>query len=156
MKILAVDYGSQKIGIAVSDPMGIIATPLLTIKNLGTDKFISDIAKILEEHSIEIVLFGLPFKNDGSLSEKALEILKVAHKLSKQISIPVTSINEAFTTAEAKHRLSTLPKKRRTPYEERKIIDQLAAVILLEEYLLNIPKEIARLPDIPVININSK
>ncbi len=148
MRILAIDYGTRRVGLAVSDPTGTLASPLETLVNTGHRKLIDDIATIVSEVGAERVLIGVPARADESFGETARRVLSFARKLAMRLTVPVTSIDEAFTTAEALDRLAQTPGKRaRTVLEQRKIVDQVAAALLLEEYLADLPAIPSPLPD---------
>ncbi len=150
MRILAIDYGRKRVGLAVSDPTGTLASPYQTVPNPGHRKLVPRIAAIALELGAQRVLVGIPRLADGTLGETARRVLAFAHALADQLPIPVTSLDESFTTAEARNRLAdAAPKKRRSVQQEREFIDQVAAALLLEEYLENLPPEPEPLPPLP-------
>lgn len=149
MRILAVDYGGKRIGLAVSDPSGRLASPFKTLRNEGTALSTAAVLAAAQELSAVRILIGVPVLASGSLGNGARRVLEFAHALAQQTTLPVTWLNESFTTAEAYDRLKSQGGKRRTPQQEREIIDQLAAALLLEEYLAELPEVPRPLPDIP-------
>lgn len=149
MRILAVDYGTRRIGLAISDPLGILASPLRTLESGDTERILASLEQIIREERVERVLFGLPKQRDGSYGAVGKAVLVLAAALQGRTPVPVTWIDEAYTSAEAESRLKSMGGKRRTPQEERKILDQVAATLLLEEYLLSIPECPLPLPELP-------
>jgi putative Holliday junction resolvase len=131
-RILAIDYGSVRIGIAISDPMRIIAKPLCTIANTGEDEVLAAISALIEEHSAGMLLLGIPYALDGSITAKTEETLTFKNVLIESLTIPVLEWNETLSTVEANRALKTMGydwKKART------MIDAMAACMILKSYL---------------------
>lgn len=149
MRILAVDFGGKRIGLAISDPSGRLASPHKTLRNEGTARATAAVLAEAQALSAVRILVGVPVLADGSLGNGARRVLDFAHALAQQTALPVTWLNESFTTAEAYDRLKSQGGKRRTPQQEREIIDQLAAALLLEEYLAELPTIPRPLPELP-------
>ncbi len=148
MRILAIDYGTRRVGLALSDPTGTLASPYRTLRNLGHQHLIDEIATIVHQEQVERVLVGLPLQADGTLGRAAREVLAFAHKLDQVLSVPVTSLDESFTTSEALERLAEVSdRKTRTVIAQRNKIDQVAAAVLLEAYLEAVPETPAPLPE---------
>jgi putative Holliday junction resolvase len=149
MRILAIDYGQKRVGLAVSDPTGTLASPLRTLQNEGREALLHAVAAAVLEVAPARVVVGLPVRTDGTLRDEARKVLKFAHQLAARIDVPVTSCDEAFTTAEAIARLQSMGGRRRDPRKDRAFIDQMAAVLLLEDYLSQCPATPAPLPPLP-------
>ena len=130
--LLGLDVGDIRIGVALSDELGVAAHPLCTLtrKNRKVDLIaISDLVSI---HKVERVIIGLPISLDGSIGPQAERVQKFAKRLGGVIDTPIEFQDERFTTAEAEDILKELNKD----IEERKeIIDEVAAVIILTDYL---------------------
>ena len=130
--LLGLDVGDIRIGVALSDELGVAAHPLCTLtrKNRKVDLIaISDLVSI---HKVERVIIGLPISLDGSIGPQAEKVQKFAKRLGSVIDIPIEFQDERFTTAEAEEILNELNKG----IEERKeLIDEVAAVIILTDYL---------------------
>ena len=130
--LLGLDVGDVRIGVALSDELGVGAHPLCTLtrKNRKVDLIaISDLVSI---HKVERVIIGLPISLDGSIGPQAEKVQKFAKRLGGVIDIPIEFQDERFTTAEAEDMLKGLNKD----IEERKeLIDEVAAVIILSDYL---------------------
>ncbi len=133
-RILAIDYGDRRIGLAVSDPLGITAQELETVKVSKNYHFLR-IKKVVEEKKIKKILLGMPLNMDGTRGERVCKTEKFAEKLKKYIDIPIIMKDERLTTVEAKKTLIFLGQKTGKNKEK---IDRLSAVLLLETYLENI------------------
>ena len=129
MRILSIDYGEKRIGLAVCDKKEVLASRFLTLENKSLEKSIEEIKKIILEENVKKIVVGIPigFKNK---SEQTKIIEKFIGKLEKNISIPIIKINEIFTSKMAKKNLREAGVK-----DVKKVIDQEAARIILESYL---------------------
>lgn len=127
-KILALDVGEKRIGLALSDELEIIASPYKTI---DFDNAASELTKIITEERVGRMVIGLPYLADGLLGSQAKPIQKFVEKLKKKISIPLEYENEILTSKEAEGRLREYQKEIR----EKGEIDTMAATIILESYL---------------------
>lgn len=130
--LLGLDIGDIRIGVALSDELGVAAHPLCTLtrKNRKVDLIaISDLVSI---HKVERVVIGLPISLDGSIGPQAEKIQRFAKRLAQVIDIPIEFQDERFTTAEAEEVLRALNKDRE---EQKELIDEVAAVIILTDYL---------------------
>lgn len=132
-RIMALDVGDVRIGIAVSDLMGIIANPLETYTrkgNLETDvKYIVDLANA---HEVSLFVSGLPLGLDASENEQTAKTRAFIDELSKHTSIPVKYMDERFTTLSAERVLIQGNVRREN---RKKVIDKVAATIILQNYL---------------------
>lgn len=136
MRVLGIDFGEVRIGIAVSDPDGRMALPLTTLQRVSDLAAIDQIREIVEQEGIERLVIGEPRNMDGSLGEAARRIRSFRAKLLQQLALPCDLADETLTSVEARERLSEAGVDvRRSP--ER--IDQMAAQILLEQYLASRP-----------------
>ncbi len=129
MRILSIDYGEKRIGLAVCDKKEVLASRFLTLENKSLEKSIEEIKKIILEENVKKIVVGIPigFKNK---SEQTRIIEKFISKLKKNVSIPIIRINEIFTSKMAKKNLREAGVK-----DVKKVIDQEAARIILESYL---------------------
>ena len=129
---LGIDYGDVRIGLALSDPSGIIATPLSTITLTGPSEGLGEIAAIVQEYDIAVIYVGLPLHLSGVHGESSMKIRGLVGELSARIGpgIPIRLVDE---------RLSTSSAQRQARDDGRKVskenIDQLAATIILENAL---------------------
>ena len=130
--LLGLDVGDTRIGVALSDELGVAAHPLCTLtrKNRKVDLIaISDLVSI---HKVECVVIGLPISLDGSIGTQAEKIQKFAKRLEHVIDIPIEFQDERFTTAEAEEILHELNKDAKA---QKELIDEVSAVIILVDYL---------------------
>ncbi|RKU37215.1 Holliday junction resolvase RuvX [Candidatus Poribacteria bacterium] len=130
--LLGLDIGDTRIGVAISDALGVAAHPLCTLtrKNRQVDLIvISDLVSI---HEVECVVIGLPISLDGSLGTQAETVQKFAKRLESVLDVPIAFQDERFTTAEAEEILRELGKDAR---EQKGIIDEVAAVLILRDYM---------------------
>jgi putative Holliday junction resolvase len=131
-RMIGIDYGSKRIGVAMSDPLNIIAQGLCVVPN--TDKALSTIMEIVRKHNACTIVIGIPFNLKGDRGNLALEAETFAHGLEENLSIPVIRQDERFTSTIA-HRtlrsMNTGKKERRN--KER--IDLMAASLILQSYM---------------------
>ena len=130
MRILALDVGERRIGLAVSDPLETIAQPLTTI--LRNDASIDAIIQIIKEREICEVVVGLPVNMNGSRGPQADGVDEFAHRIVEQIDIPLVFIDERLTTVEAEKLMISADVSRS---KRRATIDSVAAAIILEKRL---------------------
>ena len=131
-KILAIDYGSKRVGVAITDSLKIIATGLSTVSTINIYSFLEEIIK---KEKISHIVIGLPKNLDNSNTDSTYEISVFINKL-KQLyaNIVVDSIDERFTSLMAKKIIlsSGVNKKRR---RDKALVDQVSATIILQSYL---------------------
>lgn len=133
MRFLAVDYGTRRIGLAVCDELEFGAYPLATIqrsRRQGHD--LDEIARRAASAEAEGIVFGLPLNADGSRGPAAEAAAAFARALAKRTPLPITLWDEFLTTAEAEAELIASDVSRA---KRRRVIDQMAAVHLLESFL---------------------
>jgi putative Holliday junction resolvase len=121
--VLALDYGSARTGVAISDPSGTIATPVGVVERASTSDGLARLEAIVREHDVERVVVGLPLTPRGEVGEQARETLAFAEALGELLSVPVEFYDERFTT--------TLAAGAGGAAE----VDARAAAFLLESYL---------------------
>lgn len=134
-RILAVDYGERRIGLAISDPSATIAQPLPTLtRRAGKRPPIADIIAIASENEVEEIVVGLPLTLAGDDSDWTREVRAFAQKLAERANLPVELLDERMTSVQAERavRDSGLKKSQR---EEKQRIDAAAATLLLQMYL---------------------
>jgi len=130
MRILALDVGERRIGVAVSDPLGTIAQPLMTIPR--NDTSIDTIVQIIREKEICEVVVGLPVNMNGSRGQQADGVDEFAHRIVERIDIPLVFVDERLTTVEAEKLMISADVSRN---KRRAKIDSVAAAIILEKRL---------------------
>jgi putative Holliday junction resolvase len=132
MRILGIDYGQQRIGVAISDEMGIVATPLGNVEENGVNAAVAAIAKMVSERAVGKIVVGLPRNMDGSLGAKAQETQAFVEKLKARVKIPIQTWDERLTTKAAERVLikANVSRKKR-----REVVDKMAAQMILQSYL---------------------
>ncbi len=133
MKYLGLDLGSRTLGIAVSDITGLIATSYTVIRhNEEYDRLLDEVGKIIKEENISRIVLGFPKNMNNTIGPKGELSLAFKEKLEKRFNIPVFLQDERLTTKEAE----TMLIKNNTRRDKRKkVIDKLAATIILQSYL---------------------
>ncbi len=110
MKVMALDYGSARTGVAVSDPTGTLARPLSIVEKAGTDAGLAELVRLVREEEVERVVVGLPLTLRGERGEQAAETERFADALSAAIDVPVELFDERFTTDLAQQTSGTAPE----------------------------------------------
>jgi putative Holliday junction resolvase len=137
MRILAIDHGTKRIGLAISDELGIIAQPLEFVAAEPFDKFLARVKQIVHEKQVELLLVGMPRNMDGSYGPAALKVQEFVAVLGEALTMPIKTWDERLTSAQANRFLIEGNMRR----EKRKTkVDQTAAAILLQSYLDGFPK----------------
>ena len=132
MRTMGLDIGSHTIGIAVSDELGITAQGLKTLRRKSMEEDFKELATIIRQFEVEKIVVGLPKKMDGTLGTQAEIVLKWIKALKDKIPVPVVSWDERLSTVEASKVLLEADLSRR---KRKKVIDKLAAVLILQGYL---------------------
>ncbi len=132
MRIMAVDHGESRTGIAVCDPSEFLASPDTVIEEKNTTRSIEKIAQRAAELGAEMIVIGLPLNMDGTEGERAQKCRYVASQLSEKTGLEVVLRDERATTVEAGEILSANGRYRK---KRKKVIDAVAAVLILEDFL---------------------
>lgn len=133
MRVVGLDLGAARIGVAVSDPSGVVATPHSVLPRTGSRA--ADhraVAAVVEEYEAEVLVVGLPRSLDGTLGRAATATLAEVDELASALSVPVETVDERLTTVSAERSLRDLQVKGRA---RRAVVDQVAAAILLQVWL---------------------
>ncbi len=131
-RILAIDYGKKRIGVAVSDPLNMFAIPLVTIPN--NSKAVSELLKIVKEKEVKKIVLGYPSKEDGSKALISEEVEKFKTILENKLKLEVTLFDERYSSTIAWERIiQTVPSREKR--REKGRIDKGAAAVILEDYL---------------------
>ena len=137
MRILALDHGSKRIGVAISDELKLIAQPLEFIPAEPFAKVVERIRELIREREVELILIGLPRNMDGSYGPAALKVQDFVAALRDAVTVPLRTWDERLTSAQAQRFLIQGGVRR----EKRKgKVDQTAAAILLQSYLDSLAK----------------
>lgn len=134
MRILGIDYGEARVGIAITDALNITAQGLETIQRNGSDKVIlRRLDEILENYEVETIVVGMPFNMDGTISERAKITQEFVHKLKcKYNQLKIETVDERLTTVEAHKTMNFLDVNKN---KKRNIVDTISAMYILETYL---------------------
>jgi len=132
MRILALDHGTRRIGVAVSDEMKMIATPLEYIPAEPFADFLHRLKEIVREKEVELIVIGMPRNMDGSYGPAALKVQEFVAVLKDALAITIKTLDERLTTVQAQ-RFLIQGNVRREKRKEK--VDKTAAAILLQSYL---------------------
>jgi putative holliday junction resolvase len=131
-RVLGLDVGDRWIGVAMSDPRGILASPLTRIDRAGAEVPVEAIRRLVSQHGVKRVVAGLPYSMDGSLGKQAELVLGFLRKLSESLEVPIETRDERLSTVTASRRLIEGGGKRGSRKER---IDAAAAALVLQAYL---------------------
>ncbi|MFI8377993.1 Holliday junction resolvase RuvX [Leeuwenhoekiella sp. NPDC079379] len=133
-RILALDYGTKRTGIAVTDELQLIASGLTTV---DTKTLMGFLKEYFAKENVELILLGEPKRMDYSASQVEVEISKFRDSLEKITSIPIQRVDERFTSKMAAQTLLTggVKKKKR---QNKALLDEISATIILQSYLYNL------------------
>ena len=131
-RILAIDYGLKRIGLALSDPMKIIATPLETITIDNYKDGIQKLLALFNEYELEKIIMGYPIGTSGNKTEQTLIVDRLIEDLKEHTDIPILPWDERYTSQQAK---SIMQEQGIKTKNNKKMVDQLSARIMLQEYL---------------------
>jgi putative Holliday junction resolvase len=135
VRALGLDLGARRIGVAISDGEGRVATPIATLQRASTKNREADhraIADLIAEWGVQVVAVGLPLSLDGSIGPAAVGVLAEVAELAQVLGIPVETVDERFTTVTADRQLKASGVRGR---DRSKFIDQAAAAVLLQAWL---------------------
>jgi putative Holliday junction resolvase len=131
-RVLALDVGERRIGVAVSDPTGILARPLTTIVRASRQADFEAIAALLERYAIERVVVGLPLSLDGTEGPQAVKIRRYGERLVAALEVPIEFWDERYSSAVA---IEILQEKGQSRRHMRDELDATAAAVILQSYL---------------------
>jgi putative Holliday junction resolvase len=132
MRVLAIDHGTKRMGIAISDELKMIAQPLEYIPAEPFAKFLERLKEILREKEVELIVVGLPRNMDGSYGPAALKVQEFVAALKSALTLPIQMWDERLTSAQA-NRFLLQGNVRRAQRKEK--VDKTAAALLLQGYL---------------------
>jgi len=132
MRILAVDHGEKRIGLAISDPTGTIANPLTVIKHVSRAIDAAQVAALATENEVGLIVVGQSFDEDGQPNLAGRRSARFAEALQTQTNLPVELWDESFSTqkARAARIQMSVPRKQRAGH-----LDEIAATVILQSYL---------------------
>ncbi len=132
-RILGIDYGSERIGLALSDPMGIIASPLDAITNDA--HALERLHAVIARESVTMLVVGMPLTLKGEMGSKAQEVEEFISLLESALGLHVIRWDERYTTTIARRSMIDLGTKKKTRRTDRGRVDAMAAAVLLQSYL---------------------
>ena len=134
MRILGIDYGEARVGIAITDSLNITAQGLETIQRNNSDKIVlKRLDEIFEKYEVDTIVVGMPYNMDGTISERAKKTEEFIHKLKcKYNKKKIEIIDERLTTVEAHKTMNFLDINKN---KKKDIVDTISAVYILETYL---------------------
>ncbi len=135
MRVLGIDFGERRVGLALSDPTGTLASPLATLtRRAGKRPPLAALEALVREHGVGALVVGLPLSLSGDDSEWTRAVREVARALGERTGLPVHLVDERFTSVRAERAVRSLglPKRKR---EEKGRVDAAAAVLILQAWL---------------------
>ena len=132
MAFIGLDYGRTRIGIAVSNPQNTWSIPSGFLRKIPFEKFIKELKEIIKDRCVDTVVVGMPYREDGTLTDMGSEITEFAEKIGNMLNVTVVTWNERYTTKEAHEILRAMKTRRKA---RNKKVDALAASLMLQSYL---------------------
>lgn len=132
MRVLAIDHGTVRMGLALSDELGVIAQPLEFVPAEPPEKFFARLKEIITEKQVELLLVGMPRNMDGSYGPAAAKVREFIEALKSDVSVPIKTWDERLTSAQANRMLIQADVRRD---QRKQKVDKTAAAILLQSYL---------------------
>ena len=142
-RILALDYGRARIGLAIAARETALAQPLGTLERINRNEDMRRLRELVREHGVRQIVVGLPLRLDGTRGEMAEEAARFGQRVHKQLGLPVEMVDERLTSWEAERMLEeqqgrtihAAPSKKQKKENVRPGVDALAAALILKEYL---------------------
>jgi putative Holliday junction resolvase len=131
-RMLGLDHGARRIGVAISDELGLTAQPLLTILHTNARNDLRSVGRLLRRYSCAGIVIGWPIHLSGDRSPRAIVAEKFADSLREEFNLPVHLWDERMSTAEAHRHLDEVGRGAR---DRKDVIDQVAAVLILQSWL---------------------
>jgi putative Holliday junction resolvase len=133
-RILALDIGEKRIGVALSDPLRMMARPMLVIMRTSRREDFASIGRLVAENQVSLVVCGYPLSLDGSEGPQGRRIRRYAERLAETLDVPIELWDESYSTVEAEE-LMQVSRKKMTPQQRRRWVDAVAAAVILQSYL---------------------
>jgi len=131
-RILSIDYGTKRVGVAVSDPMRVIAQGVTTLDN--DSNLLRNLSGLVAEQEASFIVVGMPYGADGGKGSKAIEVDQFIEKLAKTVDVRIETWDESYSSVNA-HRAFVDIGMKRKKRQEKKRVDEMAARLMLQEYL---------------------
>ena len=132
MRVMALDVGEKRIGVALSDPTGMLATPLTTISRQQQDADFGEVTRLAAEHEVDEIVVGMPISLSGRIGAQAGRVSRFADALTERSSLPVRSYDERYSSKEAERLIREAGS---SPSRNKARIDAVAAAVILQSYL---------------------
>jgi putative Holliday junction resolvase len=132
MPILGLDLGEKRVGVAVSDAIGMMAHPVTTLEVTGEKSLVQQVGKVAAEREATMLVVGLPLNQDGTKGPRALRVESLADALHRGTGLPVELVDERFSSQAAQRAIAEAPRKVK---RDKGTLDKLAAVYILQAYL---------------------
>ncbi|MFO3796486.1 MAG: Holliday junction resolvase RuvX [Anaerolineales bacterium] len=132
MRVLAIDHGEKRLGIAISDPTGTIARPLTVIQHTSRDADVAQVLALVQEYQVEWIVIGISLDDQGQPNLAGRRALNFAQALRERTHVPVEVWDEAFSTQEARAARIQVGARRK---KRRGHLDEWAAAMILQSYL---------------------
>jgi len=132
MRVLGIDVGEKRIGVALSDPTGMLASALTVVESVGPRKDVERVVELARQHEAECIVVGMPVSMDGRIREQGRAVEMFVRRLEEATDIAVDTWDERLTTVEADRRMIEGGASREKRREQR---DAVAAAIMLQAYL---------------------
>ncbi len=132
MKTMGLDFGEKRIGVALSDILGFLASPHSTLVRTELNKDIEYLKKIIDENKVETVVFGLPLEMSGNKGKTSMLVEDFAEKLKESTNVKIVFVDERLSSVEAEEQLKLTIKDWR---KRKELLDQVSASIILQCYL---------------------
>ena len=133
MRLLSLDVGDRRIGIALSDPLGITATPLPAVDRKRVRDASAAVLSLAREHEVEGIVVGFPLTLSGEAAHQAAKVRDFVRILESQTELPVVAVDERFSTQEAERLLRSTGRRPRS--RDKGAVDSAAAAVILQTYL---------------------
>jgi len=131
--VLGVDYGRRRIGLAISDEMGLTARPLATLVRTNRQNDLRCLRELARKHGVRRIVVGHPLNLDGTASEMTAEAERFAARVEKHLGLPVVLMDERLSSWEAGQMLMEMPK--RSSRKRARTVDETAAAVILRDFL---------------------
>ena len=132
MRVLGIDFGTKRVGLALSDGLGLLAHPYATLERTTRDRLFSELLDIVAKERVQAIVLGLPRALNGEETETTRQVRNFAQSLRRRTEVPVLFQDEALSSRQAE--LNLRHSARRGP-KLRAVLDQQAAVVILNDYL---------------------
>ncbi len=138
MRILSLDYGSKRIGVAICDELGITAYGVTTVIRQNKEQVLKALAELIIKYDVQQIVIGYPIRLNGERGIQCEKVDKFAKLLENEFSLPIIKWDETLTTKEAEDILYHANVRRK---KKRNVVDQLAATLILRDYLASLERK---------------